>query len=126
MPSQASDRAFKQELAKLVDLRVWEAAKEASRRELSSRWAVGLGAGAERQVGAGAEGGSELETGGGAFSRWTLGQVTLLGEPHCCRAFQQHNKCPIARIVCNCDFHGQQPCTAPRQCAQLCNQPHLS
>lgn len=36
-PSQASDRAFKQELAKLVDMRVWEAAKEASRRELGGR-----------------------------------------------------------------------------------------
>ncbi|PRW45242.1 ABC transporter (ISS) isoform C [Chlorella sorokiniana] len=34
---EASDRAFKQELAKLVDLRVWEAAKEASRRELGGR-----------------------------------------------------------------------------------------
>lgn len=34
---QASDRAFKQELAKLVDMRIWEAAKEASRRELSAR-----------------------------------------------------------------------------------------
>jgi cytochrome c553 len=36
---QASDRSFKSELAKLVDLEVWAQAKEESRRELAGRWA---------------------------------------------------------------------------------------
>lgn len=34
---QSNDRAFKDELGKLVDLSVWEAAKESSKQEVAQR-----------------------------------------------------------------------------------------
>ena len=36
---QSNDRAFKEELGKLVDLTIWAQAKERSKEELGRRWA---------------------------------------------------------------------------------------